>query len=157
MSYHLAWDIMGVAGELPAPVPSGVDLAGVDVIVADTALLPGAARALAGERRLALVVLAEDEGPAAELRGLPLIGWGIVSPEATAAELHAAVLAAAQGMIVVPLPLVDRLLGRQGGRGAGRPAGRAADGPRARDAGSSEPGPQTPLFKGVDSSSIRSR
>ncbi len=44
------------------------------------------------------------------LRSLPLRGWGIVAPDAPSEELGAAVAAAAQGLIVLPKPLTERLL-----------------------------------------------
>jgi DNA-binding NarL/FixJ family response regulator len=52
------------------------------------------------------------------LRGLPLRSWGLVPPDTSAAELQAAVTAAAQGLIVLAQPVGQRLL-------AGRPAGAA--------------------------------
>jgi DNA-binding NarL/FixJ family response regulator len=45
---------------------------------------------------------------------LRLRGWAIVSPEAPASELQAAVTAAAQGLIVLPTLLLDQLLGTRG-------------------------------------------
>jgi DNA-binding NarL/FixJ family response regulator len=47
----------------------------------------------------------------AALRRLPVEGWGVVSRDATGAELRAAVAAAAQGLVVLPAALV-RGLGR---------------------------------------------
>jgi DNA-binding NarL/FixJ family response regulator len=105
----LAGDDLEVAGEQAAV---GRLAAEVDVVVlGDAALLDGAARLDLGEGRVALVVLAEDGAPAAALRALPLAGWALVSPEAGAAELQAAVRAAAQGLAVVPRALAGELLG----------------------------------------------
>src|SRR5439155_21152720 len=96
-----------------------VDLSDVDVVVvADEALLADAGRLVLDEGRQALVVLSGDDRPAEALRALPLRGWGIAAPDASAAELQAAVAAAAQGMIVLPLPLAGRLLGQRAVAGA---------------------------------------
>jgi DNA-binding NarL/FixJ family response regulator len=57
----------------------------------------------------AFVVLGGDERVAALLRALPLAGWGIVAPDATAGELQAAVVAAGEGLIVMQPALLGRL------------------------------------------------
>jgi DNA-binding NarL/FixJ family response regulator len=44
------------------------------------------------------------------LRALPLRGWGVVPPDAPPEELAAAANAVAQGLIVLPKPLTERLL-----------------------------------------------
>jgi DNA-binding NarL/FixJ family response regulator len=44
------------------------------------------------------------------LRALPLRGWGLVPPDAPPEELAAAASAAAQGLIVLPKSLTERLL-----------------------------------------------
>ncbi len=59
----------------------------------------------------AIVALSEDDRPATVLRQLSLRGWGIISPDAPAAEMQSAVVAAAQGLIVLSLPLVGTLFG----------------------------------------------
>jgi DNA-binding NarL/FixJ family response regulator len=59
-----------------------------------------------------MIVLSEDDTPAASLADLPLAGWGIVNPDATAGELAAAVEAVVQGLVVVSLPLARRVLTR---------------------------------------------
>jgi DNA-binding NarL/FixJ family response regulator len=82
---------------------------GVDVLLL-AAELPPELRELSGEGELAVVVLSDDVRLAASLRELALRGWALISPEATADELRAAVFATAQGMITVPRALADRLL-----------------------------------------------
>ncbi len=59
----------------------------------------------------AIVALAENEQPAAALRRLPLRGWGILSPDAPASELQAAVVSVSQGLVVLSLPLAVALIG----------------------------------------------
>src|SRR6266446_1784356 len=59
---------------------------------------------------VALVVLTNnDEGPLSVLHTLSLRGWSIVPLDATAAQLQAAVVAAAQGLITLPAAFADRL------------------------------------------------
>ena len=77
------------------------------LLVADDGALQTAA--LADDGAQSLVLLSEDEGAVARLRGLPLRGWGILPPDASPEELAAAVLAAAQGLTVLSRQLVERL------------------------------------------------
>src|SRR5688500_12691496 len=84
------------------------------LLVAGEDLLEEVAREVLGDRALAMVVLSNDARPARVLRSLPLHGWGIVSPDAPAAELRAAVQAAAEGLMVLPPPLAEQLLGQGG-------------------------------------------
>lgn len=58
-----------------------------------------------------VVALSVDEAPVARLRGLPLLGWGIVTPDAPPEEISAAIHAAARGLVVISETLADRLLG----------------------------------------------
>lgn len=103
-----------VVGEAPSLTEINRHLGDVDVLLAtDAILLEDDARAVVGEGELALVVLSDTDRPASLLRSLPLRGWGIVQHEAPASELRAAVLSAAQGLIVFSLPLAERLLGGQ--------------------------------------------
>lgn len=114
----LAADDLLVAGDVAALAGREADLADIDVlVVADEALLADAARMDIGEGRLALVALADDERPAEDLRALPLRGWAIAPPDASAAELRAVVGAAAQGMVVLPPLLAERLLGQRSHQG----------------------------------------
>lgn len=89
-------------------VPPASGEAETDVLlVADEGSLARAA--LADEGTQSLVLLSEDEDAVSRLRGLPLRGWGILPPDASPEELAAAVLAAAQGLAVLPQHLVERL------------------------------------------------
>jgi DNA-binding NarL/FixJ family response regulator len=109
----LATPDLQVVGEASTPEQLANALSGVEVVVVSETLWEGAARLLGAgaEPAPALIVLSDDERLAGTLRGLPLRSWGLVPPDATAAELQAAVTAAAQGLIVLAQPLGDRLLG----------------------------------------------
>jgi DNA-binding NarL/FixJ family response regulator len=110
----LASSAVQVVGETATLTERAVDLADVDVIVvADEALLAEVARSDLDEGRLALVVLSHDEQPLEALRALPLRGWALAPLDASATELQSVVGAVAQGMIVLPLALADRLLGQR--------------------------------------------
>jgi DNA-binding NarL/FixJ family response regulator len=102
-----------VVGDGPAPgaAPAGTDV----VVLGDEDLLEAAGDAGAESGARAVVALADDDRPARALGRLGLRGWGIVSPEATALELRAAVTAAAQGFTVLPAGLAARLLPGRGG------------------------------------------
>ena len=79
----------------------GADQRGADVIVvADDSLL--ADQEPAGDEGPALLVLSADPVTVGRLRRLRLPAWGIVLPDAPATELHAAVIAIGQGLIVLP-------------------------------------------------------
>ncbi|HEV8308227.1 MAG TPA: response regulator transcription factor [Methylomirabilota bacterium] len=107
-----------VVGDGPAPEAAPPDAE--VIVVGDGALLVAAAAAIAEDGTRAVVALADDERPAGTLRGLPLRGWALVPREAPGAELRAAVMAAAQGLVVVPAALAARLLASPpGGAGAG--------------------------------------
>ena len=80
------------------------------VLVADEELLEETALAVADDGTQAILLLSEDEGAISKLRTLPLQGWGVVSPDAPPEELAAAVAATAQGLIVLPKSLTERLL-----------------------------------------------
>ncbi len=109
------FDVIGEAGTLAA----ALDGPAVDVlVVGDERALADIGGAPDGVYLPAFVVLSESDRTVAALRALPLPGWGIVAPAAPAAELQAAVQAAAQGLIVLPAPLAARLL-------VGRPAAAA--------------------------------
>lgn len=107
-------DSLEVVGEAALLAGQGSELAKADVaVVANDELLDEeVARALADNRKLAMVVLSSDERAVNLLRMLRLRGWGVVSPDAPASELQAAVVAVSQGLIVLPLTLADRLLGQ---------------------------------------------
>jgi DNA-binding NarL/FixJ family response regulator len=97
-----------VVGDGPAPdgAPANTDV----VVISDEELLVAAGEAMTEAGTRAVVALADDDRPARTLRGLHLRGWAIVSREAPAAELRAAVMAAAQGFTVLPAALAARLL-----------------------------------------------
>ena len=102
-------EVVGEADALSGPGEVGE--ANV-VLVAGEGLLEDALLALADEgEQEAVLVLSEDElGTAAALRDAPLRAWGILPPDAPPEELAAAVLAVGQGLVVLPIPLADRLL-----------------------------------------------
>lgn len=103
--------VMGEAAALAGLAPRLPDY---DVLLlGDESLLDDAGRLLRDEGRLAVVVLSDGDRPVEVLRGLPLAGWGIASPDASAEELRSVVVAASQGMAVLPLPVVDRLFGHR--------------------------------------------
>lgn len=112
----LASAAVQVVGDVATLAGRAVDPADVDVIVvADAELLADVPRRLAEDGRPAVLALGGDGRTLAALRALPLYGWGIVAPEATAEELQAAVAAVALGLIVLPPPLLDRLAGQRPG------------------------------------------
>jgi DNA-binding NarL/FixJ family response regulator len=99
-----------VVGET-AMLAGPINLSSVDVILlADEELLADAARIINDERAVALVVLSDDDRAVAELRELPLRGWGIVPQDAGTAELESTIQAAAQGAVVLPLQVAHRLI-----------------------------------------------
>lgn len=107
----LASPDLTIAGEASGVAERAAALVASDVIVlADEAQLPELAR-LAADSLPAVVLLAGDERALLALRDLRLRGWALAAPEASADELRAAVLAAAQGLVAVPLTLAERLVG----------------------------------------------
>jgi len=108
----LATPEMQVVGETSTPGEIIAELPGIDVIVVDETLLEDVERAMANNMNgtVALVVLtSNEERSLAALRPLSLRGWGIVPPDATTAQLQASVVAAAQGLITLPVAFADRL------------------------------------------------
>ncbi len=99
--------VVGEAGPSEAPDPSALSEADV-VLLADEELLEDAAIAEDGTQ--ALVLISDDDHAIPRLRALPLRGWGLVPPDAPPEELAAAASAAAQGLIVLPKSLTERLL-----------------------------------------------
>ncbi len=99
-----------VVGEASTPVEAVTELPDVDVIVVDGMSLGDVGRAIANRGTVALVVLTnDDERALSALRGISLRGWSIVPLDATTAQLQASVVAAAQGLITLPLAFTDRL------------------------------------------------
>jgi DNA-binding NarL/FixJ family response regulator len=112
----LSADAVTVVGE--AASLEGLELAASrpDVVVVDeSALVDDIARiALASyDNAPALVVLSDDSSMAAGLRDMPIRGWGIVSPDAPASEIQAAVVASAQGLVVLPLAIANQTLAQR--------------------------------------------
>jgi DNA-binding NarL/FixJ family response regulator len=108
----LAAPEMQVVGETSTPGEVIAELPGIDVIVVDETLLEDVERAMANNANgtVALVVLTNnDERSLAGLRALSLRGWSVVSLDATTAQLQASVVAAAQGLITLPVAFADRL------------------------------------------------
>ena len=101
--------VVGEAASPTAPDPSALSEADV-VLLADEELLEEAAIAVAEDGTQALVLVSDDDHAVSRLRALPLRGWGLVPPDAPPEELAAATTAAAQGLIVLPKPLTERLL-----------------------------------------------
>ena len=104
---------VAVVGE--AASLDGLDLAASrpDVLVVEeSVLIDDMARTalVSYDNSPALVVLSDDPGTAAGLRDMPVRGWGIVSPDAPASELQAAVVASAQGLVVLPLAIAGQTL-----------------------------------------------
>jgi len=103
-----------IAGETATLAVLDVDLASVDILLlADGELLADAARILPEDARLALLLLGSDGRAAPLLRSLPLAGWGILPLSSSSAELQAALSAVARGLVVLPSPLAEQLLGQR--------------------------------------------
>lgn len=102
--------VVGEASSAAAPEAFAGDPEADVFLVADDEALEAVALAVADDGTQSLVLLADDEGATARLRALPLRGWGVLPPDAPPEELGAAVLAAAQGLTVLPRPLAERLL-----------------------------------------------
>jgi DNA-binding NarL/FixJ family response regulator len=107
----LAGDGLEVVGEAPALALT----AAADVVLMAGENPAAAARAFSSEDGAAVVALSEDARLPALLHALPLRGWAVVTPEASADELRAAVGAAAQGLVAVPRQLADQLTGVRAG------------------------------------------
>ena len=101
--------VVGEAASPTAPDPSALSEADV-ILLADEELLEEAAIAVAEDGTQALVLISDDDHSVSRLHTLPLRGWGVVPPDAPPEELAAATTAVAQGLIVLPKPLTERLL-----------------------------------------------
>jgi DNA-binding NarL/FixJ family response regulator len=101
--------VVGEAASPAAPDPSALSEADV-ILLAGEELLEEAAIAVAEDGTQALVLISEDDHAVSRLHALPLRGWGLVPPDAPPEELAAATTAAAQGLIVLPKPMTERLL-----------------------------------------------
>lgn len=105
----LANETIAVVGESASLATADVEAVDV-LLLADEALLADARQWLPEAGHVAVLLLTDDERSAAELRELPVRGWGILSPDAARAELQAAVVAVAQGLIVLSPLLAGRLV-----------------------------------------------
>jgi DNA-binding NarL/FixJ family response regulator len=105
-------DGVEVVGDAPSLSEYASEVAEADVlVVADDELLGEVRFATPEEGTLAVLILSDHEEARAvsTLRALPLRGWGLLSPNAATEELHAAVSAVSQGLVVLPLELSERL------------------------------------------------
>src|SRR5579875_662803 len=87
----------------------------IDVlVVAEEKALEDVARAIRSSRSgdtIAIVALSNsDEYAAAILRSLLLGGWSIVPLDVSSAQLRAAIVAAGQGFVTLPVPVAERVL-----------------------------------------------
>ena len=80
------------------------------VVVAGDDSLEEVARAVAEEGTQAILLLSEDDRFMPLLREVAPRGWGLISPDAAPEELSAAIVAVAQGLVVLPRTLTGRLL-----------------------------------------------
>jgi DNA-binding NarL/FixJ family response regulator len=130
-----------IAGEAATLAALDTDLSAVDVIlVGDVELLEDAARTIGDAARVAVLALADDSRVAELLRTLPLIGWGILPPDASPAGLRAAVHTVAQGLVVLPAPLIEQLLGQRGPLAALAPSAEPLTAREREVFGASQPG-----------------
>lgn len=100
--------VVGEASQLEDAISHDADV----LVVAGELVMGEAVRRDMEGQALGVVVLADDSQAVSLLRSLPLRGWGVVSSDAPALDLQAAVVAVAQGMIVFALPLADKILER---------------------------------------------
>ena len=98
--------VVGEADSVVELVPPGVHV----VVVAGDDPLEEAVRAVAEEGTQAILLLSEDERSVSLLREFAPHGWGVVSPDTSPEELSAAIVAVAQGLVVLPRTLTGRLL-----------------------------------------------
>ena len=80
------------------------------VVVAGDDSLEVVTRAVAEEGTQAILLLSEDDRFMPLLREVAPRGWGLISPDAPPEELSAAIVAVAQGLVVLPRTLTGRLL-----------------------------------------------
>ena len=101
--------VVGEAASTTGPDPTSLSEADV-LLLADEELLEETAIAVAEDSTQSLVLISDDDRAVSRLRALRLKGWGVVLPDAPPEELAAATTAAAQGLIVLPRFLTERLL-----------------------------------------------
>jgi len=104
LSTILTTQDMQVVGEAAMLAGSTIELSGIDVIVlAEEELLEDLQRHVAEGPAPALVVLSSNNMRLpAMLNALSPQGWGVVQPDASTAQIQVAVMAAAQGLRVIP-------------------------------------------------------
>ena len=104
LSTILTHQDMQVVGEAAMLAESTIELSGIDVIVlAEEELLEDLQLSVAEGPAPALVVLSSNTiRLPAILNALSPQGWGVVQPDASTAQLQVAVMAAAQGLRVIP-------------------------------------------------------
>ena len=104
LSTILTTQDMQVVGEAAMLAGSTIEQSGIDVIViAEEELLDDLQRHVAEGPAPALVVLSSNNiRLPAILNALSPQGWGVVQPDASTEQLHVAVMAAAQGLRVIP-------------------------------------------------------
>lgn len=97
-----------ITGESSIPTDIIAELPAIDVVFVDELLLEEAGRVLTNINTtetpsVTFVVLTNDvERSVALLRSFPLRSWSIVPVDATASQLQAAVVASAEGFVVLP-------------------------------------------------------
>ncbi len=111
----LSGDEIQVVGDASSLTEVRLDLPEADVLVTTAGVLMEdsayVALGMSAPSLPGVLALSDDARPATLLRQLALRGWGIISPDAPAAEMQAAVLSVAQGLVVLSLPLASTLVG----------------------------------------------
>ena len=108
-----------VTGESSISTDVIAELPAIDVVVVDELLLEEAGRVLTNTdttetASVTFVVLTNNvERSVAVLRSLPLRSWSIVPIDTTAAQLQAAVIASAEGFVVLPTAYSNLLYERR--------------------------------------------
>lgn len=113
-----SWEVVGEASTVAQAAQSSAlaaALSAADVVVlSDATQVISLAGQVSDEGRQAVIVLTEMESSVARvisaLRALPVCGWGIVPTDASAGELRAAIAAASQGLVAMPMQLLGRSL-----------------------------------------------
>ena len=111
----LSGDDIQVVGDASSLTELSMDLPDADVLVTTAGILMEDSAymslGMSAPSLPGVLALSDDSRPATLLRQLALRGWGIISPDAPAAEMQAAVLSVAQGLVVLSLPLASTLVG----------------------------------------------
>src|SRR5437660_4701189 len=100
----LATGEISIAGASAIPDAFLESTSAVDVVVvADDLQLDAVTRAITSQPVALVVLTTTPERIIPTLQPLNLRGWGLIPPDATAAQLQVAVMAAAQGMVMLPV------------------------------------------------------